>query len=87
MFWTPLSATGNDEYGSDKYFQGGRLGTSLLQGIYRAFIRNDRLSYKESLCNHEKATPYLRIRDFSHRFPISNLTISRNAQFPNKVSE
>ena len=77
----------DNEFADDNIFQGGRLGTPLFKRIYRAFIRNDRLSYKESLCNHEKTTPYLRIRDFSHRFPISNLTISRNAQFPNKVSE
>ena len=66
--------------------QGGTIGTSLLQGIYRAMMRNGRLSNEKSVCNHEKATPYLRIRDFSHRFPISNLTISRHVQFPNKES-
>ena len=66
--------------------QGGTIGTPLLQGFYRAFIRNDRLSNKELVCNHEKATPSLRISDFSHPFLLSNLTISRNVQFPNKES-
>ena len=63
--------------------QGGRLGTSLFKGFYRAFNRNDQLSNKESICDHEKATPYLELSDFSHPFLLSNLTISRNVQFPN----
>ena len=70
----------------ENVFQGATIGTSLLQRFYRAFIRNDRLSNKELVCNHEKVTPSLRISDFSHPFLLSNLTISISVQFPNKVS-
>ena len=66
--------------------QGGRLGTSLFKGFYRAFNRNDQLSNKESICDHEKATPYLELSDFSHPFLISILIISRNVQFSDKES-
>ena len=46
-------------------------------------MKNDRLSNKVSVCDHEKATPYLEISDFSQLLLLSNLTISRNVQFPN----
>lgn len=67
-------------------FQGGTIGTSLFQRIYRAFMRNDRLSNKESVWNRGKATPSLEMNDFSHPFLLSILTISRNVQFPDEES-